>query len=69
MKVIYDPENDIIDVILSQEEVAESDEIREGIIVDYSKEGKVVSIEILDASEKIADPKGIQYEIKSQKVA
>ena len=44
MKIIYDPENDIIDLILSQEEVAESDEIREGIIVDYSKEGKIVSI-------------------------
>jgi uncharacterized protein YuzE len=69
VKVIYDPENDIIDMILSDEEVAESDEIREGIIVDYSKDGKIVSIEILDASEKVADPKGIQYEIKSQKVA
>ena len=66
MKIIYDPENDIIDLILSQEEVAESDEIREGIIVDYSKEGKIVSIEILDASEKVADTKGIQYEIKSK---
>ncbi len=65
MKIIYDPENDIIDLILSLEEVAESDEIREGIIVDYSKDGKIVSIEILDASEKAADPKGIQYEMKS----
>ncbi len=69
MKVIYDPENDIIDVILSQEEVVESDEIREGVIVDYGKDGKIISIEILDASQKVADPKGIQYEIKSQKVA
>ena len=69
MKVIYGPENDIIDVILSQEEVVESDEIREGVIVDYGKDGKIISIEILDASQKVADPKGIQYEIKSQKVA
>ncbi len=69
MKVIYDPENDIIDVILSQEEVVESDEIREGVIVDYGTVRKRLSIEILDASQKVADPKGIQYEIKSQKVA
>jgi len=69
VKVIYDPENDIVDFILSDESVAESDEIREGVIVDYSDDGKIVSIEILDASEKIADPKGIQYEIKSQRVA
>ena len=69
MKVIYDSESDILDLILTQDEVAESDEIKDGIIVDYSKDGKVVSIEILDASEKITDPKGIQYEIKTQKVA
>ncbi len=69
MKVIYDPENDVVDFILSDEPVVESDEIREGIIIDYSEKGKIVSIEILDASEKVADPKGIQYEIKSQKVA
>ena len=69
MKVIYDSENDILDLILTEDPVAESDEIKEGIIVDYSKDGKVVSIEILDASEKITDPMGIQYEIKAQKVA
>ena len=69
MKIIYDPENNIMDFILSDEPVVESDAIREGIIIDYSKKGKIVSIEILDASETVADPKGIQYEIKSQKVA
>ncbi len=69
MKVIYDPENDIVDFILSDESIVESDEIREGVIVDYGKNGKIISIEILDASQKVADPKGIQYEIKSQKVA
>ncbi|HLB71426.1 MAG TPA: DUF2283 domain-containing protein [Candidatus Methanoperedens sp.] len=30
-----------------------SKEIAEGIIVDYTREGKVISIEILDASKKI----------------
>lgn len=69
MKVIYDTETDVMDLILSDEGVSESDEIRDGVIVDYSISGKIVSIEILDASQKIADPKGIQYEIKSQKVA
>ena len=69
MKVIYDAETDVLDIILSQCEVEESDEIKEGIIVDYGSDGKVVSIEILDASEKITDPNAIQYEIKSQKVA
>ncbi len=69
MKVIYDPENDIIDLIFSDAAVSESDEIKDGIIVDYSQDGRIVSMEILDASQKMTDPKGIQYEIKSQKVA
>lgn len=69
MKVIYDAENDIIDLVLSDDAVSESDEIRDGIIVDYSAAGRIVSIEILDASQKVSDPKGIQYEIKAQKVA
>jgi uncharacterized protein YuzE len=69
VKVIYDPENDIVDFILSDDSIVESDEIREGVIVDYGRDGKIISIEILDASQKVTDPKGIQYEIKSQKVA
>ncbi|MBI5189613.1 MAG: DUF2283 domain-containing protein [Nitrospirae bacterium] len=69
MKIIYDPENDIIDLILGAGEVAESDEIREGVIVDYDSDGKVVSIEILDASEKVSDPMGIQYEVKARSAA
>jgi uncharacterized protein YuzE len=69
MKVIYDPETDVLDLIFSEDSVEESDEVREGVIVDYSKSGGVVSIEILDASKKVKDPKSIQYEIKPLKVA
>ncbi|MDI6716178.1 MAG: DUF2283 domain-containing protein [Actinomycetota bacterium] len=54
-------------IILRDEEIAESDEIKEGVIIDYSREGKIVSIEIVDASEQITDPKGISYELKGEK--
>ena len=66
MKVIYDPETDILDLIFRDKPVAESDEIREGIIIDYSKDGKIVSLEILDASEHITDPQSIAYELKGR---
>ena len=66
MKVIYDPETDILDLIFRDKPVAESDEIREGIIIDYSKDGKIVSLEILDASEHITDPQSIAYEVKGR---
>jgi uncharacterized protein YuzE len=56
MKVIFDPETDTLSLIFKEDKVVESDEIREGIIVDYNKDGKIVSMEILDASEQISEP-------------
>ena len=50
MKVIYDKETDTLSIILRQGTVSESDEVREGMILDYDKAGQLVSIELLDAS-------------------
>ena len=65
MKVIYDPETDTLDLIFREEPVVESDEVREGIIIDYGKDNKILSIEVLDASEHILEPNTIIYETKS----
>ena len=64
MKVIYDPDTDTIDLIFKDEPVAESDEIAPGIIVDYNRAGKIVSVEVLNASEHVDDPRSIAYELK-----
>jgi len=69
MKVIFDPETDILSLILREDKIVDSDEVREGVIIDYSKDGKIVSIEILDASEQISEPQGILYELKSKEKA
>jgi len=69
MKVIFDPETDILNLIFREDKILESDEIREGIIIDYNKDGKIVSIEILDASEHISEPQGILYELKGKEKA
>lgn len=68
MKIIYDPETDTLNLILRESSIKESDELREGIIIDYGEDGKVVSIEMLDASENITEPRGILYELKKNKV-
>jgi len=67
MKVIYDPGTDTLSILLKDNPVAESDELKEGLVVDYDRSGKIVSIEILDASEMVSEPKGIQYEMKEIK--
>ena len=59
MRIIFDPETDTLNLIFREEKIAESDEIKEGIIIDYSKDGKIVSMEILDASEQISEPQGL----------
>lgn len=64
MKVIYDPETDTLDLIFREELVAESDEIRDGIILDYGKDGKLISVEVLNASEHVQEPGAILYEVK-----
>lgn len=70
MKVIFDPDTDTLSLIFRDEPVSESDEIREGLIVDYDNRGKIISIEVLDASLHISEPQAIAYEMKRrQKVS
>jgi len=53
MKIIFDKDNDILNLIFRDDPISESDDVKDGIIVDFNKEGKIVSMEILDASENI----------------
>ena len=61
MKVRYDPEVDVLSIVLSDAAIEESDE--ESVILDYDKSGNVVSIEILDASKRMENPMSVEYAI------
>ncbi|GAB4489837.1 MAG: DUF2283 domain-containing protein [Anaerolineales bacterium] len=63
MKVIYDRETDTLTVIFSESPVAESDEDKPGVILDYDNAGNLVSLEILDASQRVAVPGRIEYQV------
>jgi uncharacterized protein YuzE len=52
MKVIYDKETDTLTIVLRKGKVVESDEARTGLILDYDKGGRLLSLELLDASEQ-----------------
>jgi uncharacterized protein YuzE len=62
MKVKYDKEVDIMYVSLCDEIIFESDEEKKGVILDYSADGRVVGIEILNASEQVGSPTKVEYE-------
>ena len=61
MKVIYDKENDTLSIIFRPGKVAESDEARPGLILDYDKSGGLLSLELLDASEQVRAPRSIEF--------
>ncbi len=52
MKVRYDQEVDVLYICLKEGTIAESDEVSPGIIIDYTKDGTPVGVEILDAKKK-----------------
>ena len=63
MKVQYDPEVDVLSILLSDHPVEESDESKPGIILDYDDAGNIVGIEILQASKRMSDPMSVEYAI------
>ena len=61
MKVIYDKETDTLSIVFHEGKVAESDEVRDGLILDYDKAGRILSLELLDASEQIQQPQSVEF--------
>jgi uncharacterized protein YuzE len=65
VRVIYDPETDTLTVVFAETPVAESDEEKPGVILDYDAIGNLVSLEILDASRRVAISTRIEYQVGS----
>jgi uncharacterized protein YuzE len=61
VKIIYDKETDTLSIILRPGRVAESDEARPGLILDYDKTGGLLSLELLDASERVKAPQSVEF--------
>ncbi|MCK4417825.1 MAG: DUF2283 domain-containing protein [Candidatus Latescibacteria bacterium] len=66
MRVIYDQKTDTLTIVLGEAPVAESDEDKPGIILDYDASGSIVSLEILDASRRVIQPTRMVYELAGQ---
>jgi uncharacterized protein YuzE len=64
MKVAYDPRTDTLTVILKENTpVAESDEEKPGIVLDYDAVGNLISLEILDASRRVTETRRMEFQL------
>ena len=63
MRVQYDPSADAMYIRLAGGTVADSDEVREGVVLDYAAAGKVLGIELLDVSKRADNPREMAFEM------
>ncbi|HEY0072694.1 MAG TPA: DUF2283 domain-containing protein [Abditibacteriaceae bacterium] len=63
MKVVYDAEVDVMRITLSDAAIEESDEDKPGVILDYDVEGNIVGLEILNASQRMTNPRSLEYAV------
>ena len=65
MKIHYDQQVDALYIRLDDSDIIESEEVKEGIILDYNNQDQVVGIEILKISKRIPLPelKKVQFEL------
>jgi uncharacterized protein YuzE len=61
VKVTYDPEVDVLRILLSSAPIEESDSDKRGVILDYDRDGNIVGLEILNASKRIENPRSVEY--------
>ncbi|MDQ3564658.1 MAG: DUF2283 domain-containing protein [Pseudomonadota bacterium] len=65
MKVTYDPEVDVLRIVFRDVAIEESDEDKPGVILDYDKEGNIVGLEVLNASQRVENRRGVDYAVTS----
>ena len=66
MKVTYDQETDTMTILLRDERIKESDEVRPGIIADFGYDGGIVRFEILDASKVVQNTREMQFALVAE---
>lgn len=63
MKIEFDQQADAMYIRLRAGTVAESDEVRPGVVFDFDAEGRVLGIEMLDISQRTDNPRELAMEL------
>jgi uncharacterized protein YuzE len=67
MKVKYDKKVDALYISLAKGEYGKSRKVSGSIVVDEDKKGKILGVEILDASKNVPafDPKKVEFKVQT----
>ena len=63
MKIAYDPKADAMYIRRAAGQVADSEEVRPGVVLDFDAEGRVLGVELLDVSTRTANPREMAFEL------
>ena len=66
MKITYDKDVNAVYIQLSLQQPEGVIEVADGINIDVSSDGKIVGIELLDATEKVSLESLLSYEISAE---
>ena len=66
MKVTYDREADAMYIAFRDVRVDKTSHVQPGIILDYGADGEIVGLEILWASQRMEQPRVVEYAETSQ---
>lgn len=64
MKVSYDTATDTLTLTFRDAPVAETDEEKPGVLLDYDAAGNIVSMEVLDASKRVEEPRSVTLTVQ-----
>ena len=54
---------DVLQIVFRDVAIEESDEDKPGVILDYDKDGNIVGLEVLNASQRVETPRGVDYAV------
>jgi uncharacterized protein YuzE len=61
MKVVYDPDKDILQITFIETIIEETAQIAPGLVLDYDEDGNFIGLEIRKASAVVDSPYAISY--------
>lgn len=61
MKITYDPRNDRLHILFRNVPIEYSQAEKAGMVFDYDETGRLVGLEILEASHQMYDPRSVEF--------